>query len=412
MSNLKDIRLQTAQRRSEKHIPAKVYQAMVWDNWRDYSKWDAQHIIEQGYQRNAPFFSACKIIAQTISDMPIYVDFEKRGEVLQTKNHPILKTLDRNEPIQDYIEKVVLYYIVTGASYSNIVFSETEGRKRPLGVVCMPSQWVTPVQGDEFRPIKHYELTYRKEIKLNIDEVISIINPDLSNPFTGMSPAVPLAELIDLFNASITWNKNIALAGGIPSVIAKAPMGTTAEEAREVQDAFMDQSGAKNSHRLKIVASDLEFEKLGTTPHDAEWEKAVLSAMRMILMGLGVSSSLMNDATNKTYNNVKDSRKALYLDACLPIGDKIWNAISRALRPHYNDNPTVRINRKLIEALQEDEEKKSKRLKELVDSGIISRNEARVELNKPLSSDEIADKLIISNTPTPVDKPTQTPIED
>lgn len=409
--SLKDIRLQTAKIRSEKHIPSKVWGAMVWDNWQGYSKWDAQQIIEQGYQRNPPFYSACNIIAQTIADMPIFVEYEKQGVSDTTSYHPILKVLSRNESLHDFIEKVVLYYVVTGASYNQIVFSPTD-KTKPLGVIPLPTQWVSVVQGDEYSPIKGYKLTHRKEVSLGVNEVIPIIKPDLTNPFTGMSPAVALAELLDLYNASVTWNKNVALAGGLPPVIAKAPVGTTPEEMKAVQDAFQDQSGARNAHRLKIVANALEFEDIGTTPHDAEWTQAILSAMRMILMGLGVSSSLMNDAANKTYNNVKDSRKALYLDACLPVADKIYNTISRHLKPFFKDNPEIKVNRKLIEALQEDEEKKAKRLKELVDSGIMSRNEARVQLNLKISHDEIADKLIISNTPTPVETPTQTPIEE
>ncbi len=413
MSNLKDIRLQTAKRRyentSKKHLQTRSWEAIVWKNWRGHNRWDKKKAIQQAYERNPAFYAAANLIAQTIADMPVYVEYRKRGSVDNTIAHPILKTLERDSSREEFIEMMVLYLVVTGESYSQIIFSETGLRKRPLGLIALPSQYVTPVFGDQYNPIKHYELQNRTTETLYPEEIIFIKKPDLSNYFEGMSPAIPLAEVLDLNNAGITWNKNVALAGGIPPVIAKAPSGMSREEGKEVQDGFQEQSGANNAHRLKIISGDLDIQDLGTDPHDAEWEKAILLSMRMILMGLGVSSSLMNDAANKTYNNVKDSRKALYLDACLPLGDKIYNKISNELRGYYDDNPTIKIDRDSIEALQEDQKAQAERLSDLKLSGIISANEARAVLKWPKSKDSNADLLETAKTPSQV-KPPDEPV--
>jgi len=225
-----------------------------------------------------------------------------------------------------------------------------------------------------------------------------------------MSPGVPLAELIDLNNAGITWNKNVALSGGTPPIIATAPSGVDREEAKKVQQAYSEQSGAENAHLLKILSGELDIHDLNTDPHDAEWGNAVLMSMRMILMSLGVSSSLMNDAANKTYNNVKDSRKALYLDACLPIGDRIYKKISRSLRSHYDDNPLIKIDKDKIDALQEDRQTMAKWVYEGVDRGIYTRNQARVKLGDPKGKDPMLDEYVVTNQASdkkPKDEPEQ-----
>lgn len=409
MSKLRDISLQTAKRRtqatSKKHLPDKVWNAFVWKNWEGHSRWDKQQIIEQGYNRNAPYYAAAKIIAQTISESPVIVQYEKNGEKHTTNTHPILDALERNESREELMKLLTLYLVVTGEAYGRIVLSKTGRRSRPLGVIALPSQFVSPVQGDEFAPISSFRIRNKTTIDLMPEEVIYIREPNLTKPFEGMSPGVPLSELLDLHNAAITWNKNVALSGGTPPIIASAQQGMTPEEAKQVQDSFQDQSGANNAHRLKILSQELNIHDLNVDPHDAEWGNAVLMSMRMILMTLGVSSSLMNDAANKTYNNVKDSRKALYVDASLPIGDLIYKKISRSLRRYYDDNPLIKIDRDAIEVLQEDMKARSEWVGNCVDRAIMTRNEGRDKLRLPRSNDPIADKLIISNSPTREKRP-------
>jgi len=408
MSNLRELRNRTAQARfqssQQKYLPSQVWNAFVWKNWSDYSRWDKKKIIEQGYERNAAFYSAANILAQTIASLPFYVEYEKRGQTDNTNHHPILTAVGRNATFTEVLEIMSLYLIVTGDSVNQIVFSN-EMKKRVLGLIPLPSQYAKAKQGDEFRPIDYWEIRHRKTVKLQPEEVIHIYKPDLQNPFTGMSPGRPLAELIDLNNAGIEWNKNIALNGGVPPIIATAPQGMDEENAREVKDAWGRQSGSKNSHELKIIGSDLDIKELNTTPHDAEWERAILTSMRMIFMAFGVSSSLMNDAANKTYNNVKDSRKALYLDGAIPIAERILGKINKSLKPYYADNPQIKIDKSSIDALQEDAKAQAERLSELKLSGIITANEARSVLKWPKSQDANADLLQTSKQPSQAPEP-------
>ena len=408
MSNIRGLSPRLSQPKAQKHLPDKVWNAFVWKNWKGYDRWNKSQIIKQGYERNAPFYAAANIIAQTVADIPVYVEYEIRGKKLTTTNHPLLDALERGDSREELIEKMTLYLVTTGDSYSKIVFSTLSGRKRPLGFISLPSQFTTPVQGDEFSPIQHYEVRNRGEtINIPPEEIVHVFKPDLNNPFHGMSPGVPLSELIDLYNAGVEWNKNLALAGGIPPIIAMAPQGSDKEDMQKVIDDFERQGGSSKSHRMKMISADIELHDTGQNPHDAEWGQAVLMSMRMILMAFGVSSSLMNDAANKTYNNVKDSRKALYLDACLPISDRIYKKISNKLRPYYDDNPIIKPDRSSIEALQEDSKAQAERLSELKLSGIISANEARSVLKWPLSNEPNANLLETAKMPSQVKPPDQ-----
>jgi HK97 family phage portal protein len=364
---------------TKKALPSRLWQAILWGrDWTEYSRWDKRKLIEQGYERNAPFYAACNIIAQTVADIPIYVDSHKNGKVIQTTSHPLLSMLERDMSRTEFIERLTLYLIVTGEAYAQIVFSERP--KRPLGLITVPSQNMNPIAGDYKNPIAGFEYEDKKMIRFDTKEIIYISRPSLRDYFNGFSAGVPLSELIDLNNAAIQWNKNVALSGGIPLLVAKGP-SLTKEEANRVRDAWSDQSGAQNSHRLKFISENIELQKLNDKPHDAEWSKAVEQSMRMIFMAFGVSSELMNDAGNKTYSNYREARKALYMEASIPMARKIYGAITKALQKYYEDKPVICLDVDKIESIQEDRGFAVERLTKAVLAGILTANEAREELN-------------------------------
>lgn len=311
----------------KKSIPSRVWNAIVWgQGWESYNRWDKKKLIEQGYERNAPFYAAANIIAQTVADIPVYVDAKKNGQTIQTAEHPILSLLERDMSRTEFIERMTLYLVVTGETYAQIVFSE--GRVRPLGLICLPSQNINPIMGDAFMPVKGFRYTDKNTVDFMLDEIIYINKPSLRDYFNGQGPGIAIAELVDLNNAAITWNKNVALSGGVPPIIAKGP-GMTKEEAQRVRDGWEQQNGANNSHRLKIVSENLELSKLNDNAHDAEWSKAVEMSMRMIFMAFGVSSELMNDAGNKTYCLPYDASVATPTGRKrigeIKVGDKVYS---------------------------------------------------------------------------------------
>jgi phage portal protein BeeE len=116
----------------------------------------------------------------------------------------------------------------------------------------------------------------------------------------------------------------------------------------------------------------------------------------------------MNDGANLTYSNYKEGRKQLYMEGGIPLAKKIYNAITRKLQPYYRDNPTIVVDTDNIEAIQEDKKFAMERLTKAVDGGILTANEARVELGYPLAKGPTADMLqnakIVNNIPKPDEK--------
>lgn len=399
---LREIRKDTGRLRisGKSHVPTKLWDAMLWGNGNlGTSRWDKRAILEQAYERNAPFFAAVNLIAQTVADIPVVVRCTHNGKRINSPDHPILKVFERSETRAEYISRYTKYYAALGTAYSEMVMSS---RGKPLGVVVMPSQFVRNVQGDHRRPIIAYEYMENTTVRIPEENVIHLYSPSLMRYFEEISPAVPLAELISLNNAGITWNKNVAQKGGMPSIVGVADY-LDDTDAQDIKQRWEEQSGAGKSHQLKLLAGNITLQKLNDNPHDAEWEKAVMMSMRMILMAMGVSSSLMNDAGNKTYNNVHDARKALFTELSIPLARRVWEAHTRKLQHYYDDNPEIIVDTQNIEAIQEDKKEAIDRLSKAVESGLMTQNEARAQLGLPPSDDPTANMLqnakMINNIP-------------
>lgn len=411
MGRIKNKLVQSAQQYvslfQQKSVPSRLYTSMLWGTGTQSARqWDKETLIRQAYERNPAYYAAVNILMQTVASFPIYVKAGNYGDKKRTENHPILKLFDRNEPRREYIERLGKYWLVTGDSYAHIETSDFD--KKPLALIVMPSQYTKNIEGDWKQPIKEFEYFEKRPVRFPYESVIHICSPSLSRYFEGMSAAVPLAETLDLNNAAITWNKNTAVSGGVPPIIGKAP-GISQADALRIKQMWADQRGANNHQDLTIIPENLDISEYNINPHDAEWEQAVLQSMRMILMCLGVSSSLLNDAGNKTYNNVHDARKALYTEAAIPLAEKLYSAHTRKLQRYYKDNPEICIDVDNIDVLQEDKEKKVRRIVMAKQAGLITCNEARHELGYANSKDETADILqnasITNNLPKPEDTP-------
>jgi HK97 family phage portal protein len=208
-----------------------------------------------------------------------------------------------------------------------------------------------------------------------------------------MAAGVPLAEVLDLHNSAITWNKNVAKNGGTPPMYAIAD-GIGEEEAAKLKQKYRDiNGGANNAGDLNVVPGELKLQTLAVRPNDAEWEKAVSMCSRIILMALGVPSELMNDAANKTYNNQQEANKAFYTQTCIPIAQRIFTAISRDARAYYKDRPEIKIDKDKIEELQNNRDLASRVATRMHRFNIIDTNEAREMLDFAPRTDEINNQI-------------------
>lgn len=382
---------------SQKYFRSSFWSQMTPYGYTGYSRWSKRDLVEQAYERNPVFYTAANIVAKTIAQMPVIVEYQKNaGQRDTTTVHPMLRAVERSD---NFVEMMILYYIVTGEMYAKKEKDATGDRL--LGYIPLPSQYTNPIYGDRMTPIQGFEYNEFDTIRLDNSEVFYMHSPNLSQYFHGMSAAIPGAEAIDLHNAGLTWNKNIAQAGGVPSLIAKMPGATKQDRERFVSGWTQNNGGSNNSHKIKTIGEAVDLVNFANKPNDAEWSEALKMAFRMIGMLVGTSSILMNDGDNMTYSNYKEARKALYLDTAIPLAKKFYKELSKDAAPYFRDNPVIKVDVDNIEAIQEDRGLAWDRLTKAMEKGALTPDEVRSEMGyAPLTDEQIAQIQLFMKKPT------------
>jgi HK97 family phage portal protein len=389
-----------------KYLGSRAFAGILWGrNSTTYARWDKRQIIEQGYNRNPVFSAICDRISDLIADLPVYIEYmNKDGKAGQATRHPLFDAMERSDNgYQAFVKRVALNLMVTGESYIQKLSIETApGKKRIVGFVVLPSQFCNPIQGDPMRPVIGYEYIENGRVVFAVDEVIYISNPSLTDYFHGNSPGVSLAETMDMQNAAITWNKNISVGGGMPSLIIKAP-GITPEDSQKLKDDWVTiNGGAGNAHKPVVTGGgeDMQILNMNFKPNEAEWGKGIEMATRLIAMRMGYPSELLNDPSGKTYANVTEATKTLYRDVVIPNANRIFSALNRSCSTYYDDRPKIIIDKDKIDAMGEDRKLVMERLAMAVREGIIDANEAREELGYSPREDKQASELTDKPNPT------------
>lgn len=381
-----------------KFIGSRAFQGILWGNYStSYTRWNKRQLVEQGYGRNPVFSAICERIAELVADLPVYVEAEARdGRATHSDRHPLLDAMDRSDQgFHSIIKRTTLYLVVTGEAYIQKLFFENDGRKSLVGFVVLPADFTNPIQGNPMQPVIGYEYIQNGRVVFDKDEVIYISNPSIVDYLHGNSPGVSLGEIIDMQNAGITWNKNVAIAGGLPSLVVKAP-GITPEESNQLKDDWAKTNGgASNAHKIKVAGGpgEMEILNLNFRPNDAEWAKGIELATRLIAMRMGYPSELLNDPSGKTYANVHEATRTLYRDVIIPTANRVYGAINRGCSQYYKDRPKIIVDEDKVEALGEDRKMAVERLSLAVERGILTPNEAREELGYPMSDEESANVL-------------------
>jgi HK97 family phage portal protein len=384
----------------QKFVGSRLFNAIIWGaNYTDYSRWDKRKMVDQGYERNPVFAAIVDSVAELVSSLPVYVEYKGANHRLtQSDNHPILEAMERSDGGRKLmIDTLAKFIQVTGEGYLQKL---TMGEDELLAFVVMPSQYTNPIQGTPAVPVIGYEYNQNGRERFDVSEVVYIRKPSLSQYFHGTSPTTALAEVLDLQNSSITWNKNVAQRGGLPSLLVKMP-GITPDEAADWKIKWSSVNGGAGNAGLPMIdgGRDTEYQNINFKPNEAEWSRAIEISTRLIAMRSRFPSELLNDPSGKTYANVTEATKTLYRDLVLPLGNLIYGQISRDCKRYYKDAPTIKINEDKIVALQDDKTKLMQALTQAAGQPILSVNDARAVLEYTPSDDPQHNQIF--NKPNP-----------
>ncbi len=213
------------------------------------------------------------------------------------------------------------------------------------------------------------------------DEVCHIKTPHPSDDYYGLSYFLPATKIADILALTETWNLKLLQNDMRPPGVLQYEGTMPKAKADELRHSFEEAlSGASNAGRSVILEGGLKWQSAGMSPREADWLSLIKVYLRQVAAIFDIPSELLGDSENKTYSNMKEARKAFYLETVLPFCDYIVDEFNRSVLPKWIKNAWLEIDRNNIELIQDDLSEKARLVGGL---GFLTINEKRAFMGYP-----------------------------
>jgi len=359
----------------------------------------AVYTLLRYYDICAPLSDAVDQTVQEIQKIkPIILDVET-GEF--EHDHPVLDLLNKPNPVESYqswAERMTMLYLVTGETY---LLSTLGGNKLPLEVFVVNPMAINPLEGaDGFVDSYWYQANansikfkrnevngtfryYNQPVTQEIYQMKRLSRKGALTNVRGTSYLQSIYYEIEQYIKTSVHNLSILMRGGNPSgLITMKDDGfvldpDSEERLREKVHNFY--AGAENAGRIGFLNAPVDYTQLGSGGKDMDFVELRRDAEAMIYKRFNIPTPLFSEEV-MTMANLDTARILFYDKAILPLADKIFAELTRALIYHYPDSESKIITYD-ISKIPVLEPRKLDQLAKLNTMGILSYNEQRKMLD-------------------------------
>ena len=221
--------------------------------------------------------------------------------------------------------------------------------------------------------VEKYE--FDSTIDYSVNEIIHIKENSFNSIYRGIPRLKPAYRTMVLLDNMRIFQDNFFKNGAIPGLVLKSP-NTLSEKIKErmLQAWSMRYNPKTGGKRPLILDGGLEVDELSKVNFkELDFQDSCRANEKVILEGLGVPPILMDSGNNA---NIRPNHRLYYLETILPIVKKMTYAFERYFGYQLNEDVTG------IPALQPELRDQAAYYATLVNTGIISPNEAREALGK------------------------------
>lgn len=227
------------------------------------------------------------------------------------------------------------------------------------------------IHADDATYVKKY--TYKERIDYSPSEIIHVKENSFYSIYRGVPRLSPALRTIQLMMRMRSFQDNFFKNGAVPGLVLKSP-NTLSEKIKERmliswQARYKPDAGGR---RPLILDGGIEVDKISNVNFkELDFQNAISENEKIILKALGVPPILLDSGNNA---NIRPNLRLYYLETILPIVRKLNFALERYFGFEISEDVTN------IPALQPELRDQSQYYTSLVNTGVISANEARVKL--------------------------------
>ncbi len=216
-------------------------------------------------------------------------------------------------------------------------------------------------------------------IRFEPHEIIHITSENTTSIFRGTSKLKPLLRLIELYYYMINFQRQFFKNNAIPgfvlttdNILSKRVKERLLEGWRNSYTTIFD-----NARHPAILDGGLKIDQFSQVKfQELDFENSIERIQQDMAKALGVPYVLLKSGNNA---NIDANQKLFYQHTVMPI----LNQFCSAFMLFFNNGVQIRPDKLTIPALRPDERTQSIYYSTLVNTGIITPNEARVGLGFP-----------------------------
>ena len=216
--------------------------------------------------------------------------------------------------------------------------------------------------------------TYNNSVNFSSREIIHIKENSFYSIYRGVSRLKPALRTMILMRRMRDFQDNFFKNGAVPGLVLKSP-NTLSEKIKErmIQSWSARYRPDAGGRRPLILDGGIEIDEISNVNFkELDFQSAIEENEKIILKALGIPPILLDSGNNA---NLRPNMRLYYLETILPIIRKINFALERFFGFEIVEDATN------IPALQPELRDQSQYYSALVNTGIISPNEAREALN-------------------------------
>jgi HK97 family phage portal protein len=355
----------------------------------DAKNYKYQDLAKEGYLKNAIVYRCVNEISKGAGA----VDFMLKNDDMMVEEHPLLDLLNRPNPLQsssEFFNSLFGFLLLSGNAYILKVGSEV-GSPRELHLL-RPDRIQIKGGGKPIPDRYEYIVNGRVQNVFDVDQDTGsseIKHIKLWNPlddYYGCSPLQAAAEEVDQHNLSSKHNINLLNNGARPSgaVIFKPKdeQGFTVNLSESQRQQLLTDLnnrfvGSGNAGRPMLLEGDFDWKEMGLSPKDMDFINLKHMSATDIALCFGVPSQLVGVPDSQTYSNIAEARLALYEETIIPHLKLIQSDLNEWLVPMFSEELEFCYDIDGIPALAERKRKTYENITNAVNTGIMTRNEAR-----------------------------------
>lgn len=369
--------------------------------------------FKEGYSGNPIVYSCISVIAKNAASVKLEVKQGDGDKVLTA--HPLLDLLRKPNPTQngkEFFKELVTFHQAAGEAF--VLRLPEKGKPAELYNldprhidVVKPKTGAVPLaytygSGENKK-------TYPVNPLTGECQVLHIKGPNLLDDFRGMSPLAAAAVAADTHNAGGKWNFSLLKNSARPSGVLEAGGTVNDTTLQQLRTYFKRTwSGMDNAGNMPILTGGLKFTAMSHNPRDMDFGSSMTEAAKNIALVFGVPLPLVTTEA-ATFSNMDAALERLWSDTVLPLLDEVIEALGDFLSPLYSTGLSLTYNADSVPALEGKRTRKFERMVKAVDSGLLTPNEARVEVGFDESAEEGADKLYMKGTMRPLERLNEAP---